>query len=60
MRYRFNFMFQLIYGIVTFISCFAVLYLITKEVNWISPSILGITNFIISGFFNFKNEKCKK
>lgn len=57
MKYCFNLKNQLIYGFVTFLFAFVIIYLIDKEINWITPIVIGITEFIIAGFFT--NKKCK-
>jgi hypothetical protein len=58
MKYNFDFKMQAIYGIVTFLTSFAVVYMITKKIDWISPTIIGLINFIVSGYYKY--EKCKK
>jgi hypothetical protein len=57
MKYNFNFKLQATYGIVTFLVCLAVLYMITKKIDWITPTIVGITNFAVAGYYSYK--KCK-
>ncbi len=51
LKYHFNFLFQLIYGVIGFGTALLVIYLITKEVNWISSGIIGVSEFIIAGFY---------
>jgi hypothetical protein len=51
MKYHFSFLFQLIYGIVGFATALLVIYFITREWNWITSGIIGISEFFISGFY---------
>jgi hypothetical protein len=51
MKYCFDFKTQMIYGIVAFIFALIIIYLLTKEVNWIVSIITGVFNFIISGYY---------
>jgi hypothetical protein len=51
LKYHFNFLFQLIYGIVGFVAALLVIYLITRELNWITSGIIGVSEFLIAGFY---------
>lgn len=51
LKYHFSFLFQFIYGIIGFGAALLVLYLMTKELNWISSGIIGISEFVIAGFY---------
>ncbi|VVB83072.1 Uncharacterised protein [uncultured archaeon] len=44
------------YGIVTFLISFAIIYLISKKIDLISPTIIGLVNFAVSGY---TYKKCK-
>jgi hypothetical protein len=55
MKYCFDFKMQLVYGIITFLSALAILYMFTGEINWIAYTVVGIITFIVSGFYT----KCK-
>jgi hypothetical protein len=57
MKYKFNFAIQLIYGIIAFAVSFLILYLLTREMDWITPSIIGVFEFIISGFYTQMHKK---
>jgi 1,4-dihydroxy-2-naphthoate octaprenyltransferase len=57
MKYKFNLKIQLIYAVVTFAVSFLILYLFTKEFDWITPSIIGVFEFIIAGFYTQMHKK---
>jgi hypothetical protein len=57
MKYQFNFKLQAMYGIITFIAAFVVIYLFSQNTDWISPSIIGLFNFAVSGYY-IKNQRC--
>jgi hypothetical protein len=57
MKYHFNLKMQAISGILAFGVTLLVLYLILNRVDWITASITGAVNFIISGYY--ANKKCK-
>lgn len=57
MRYKFNFLFQLFYGIVGFATAMLVIYLFTKGINWIASGIIGISEFALSGFYTRFNKQ---
>lgn len=58
MKYKFDLKIQSVYGLVGFISSGVILYLFTKQVDWVTPLLVGIANFIIAGFYT--SIKCKK
>jgi len=58
MKYHSDFKMQSIYGIVTFLVSLSIIYMVTKQIDWITPTIIGIVNFIVSGYYKY--EKCKK
>ncbi|MFA5993202.1 MAG: hypothetical protein WC796_05845 [Candidatus Pacearchaeota archaeon] len=61
MKYCFNLKVQAMYGIVTFLAAFGIIYLVSKELDWTSSLIIGVLNFAISGFYErAKIGKCKK
>jgi len=60
MKYRFNLKIQLIYAVATFAISFLILYLFTKEINWITPSIIGVFEFILAGFLYTQKPNKKK
>ena len=51
MKYKFNFLFQLVFGAFGFGISLLVLYLFTREINWLSSVIAGISQFALSGFY---------
>jgi len=57
LKYHFNFLFQLVYGVVGFGAALLVIYLINKDLSWISAGIIGVSEFVISGFYT-KLKKC--
>lgn len=57
MKYCFNLKFQLKYGILTFLLALAIIYIFTKKIDWITPLIVGVFEFAISGYFT--KLKCK-
>jgi len=59
MKYKFNFVFQFFYGIFGFLLALVIIYLFTKEWDWIASVIIGVSEFIISGFYT-RIEKVKK
>jgi hypothetical protein len=56
MKYCFNLKFQLIYGIVAFLLVFGILYLFTKQINFITPIIVGVVEFVVAGYYT--KSKC--
>lgn len=56
MKYRFNLIFQLFYGIIGFGIAMLIIYLFTKQINWIASGIIGISEFILSGFYTQFNK----
>ncbi|MFZ1971149.1 MAG: hypothetical protein WAU65_03155 [Candidatus Nanoarchaeia archaeon] len=58
MEYKFNFFFQLIYGIMAFAVAMVIIYLFDKRLDWIACGIIGISEFVIAGFYT-KCGKCK-
>jgi hypothetical protein len=57
MKYEFNLKIQLIYAVISFAISFLVLYLFTKEINWITPIIIGVFEFILAGFYTQMHKK---
>jgi hypothetical protein len=57
MKYKFNLKIQSIYGLIGFVSSLIILYLFTKQIDWITSLIIGIANFITAGFYT--TSKCK-
>jgi hypothetical protein len=57
MKYNFNLKLQAVYGITGFIMTLGLLYLFTHKLDWFTSSIIGVTNFAISGFYSA--GKCK-
>lgn len=58
LKYKFNLKVQLAYGIFAFLLSLGILYLFLKQLDWITASIVGIANFIISGYYT-TNMRCK-
>lgn len=58
MKYKFSFFFQLSYGVVSFAMALLIVYLFTKQLNWIAAGIIGVSEFIISGFYT-RFKKCE-
>ncbi len=56
MTYNFSPKIQLVYGIFGFLLTLGILYILLNELNWIASIIVGIANFIISGFYNKINK----
>jgi hypothetical protein len=56
MKYKFDLKMQLLYGAFTAISALAVLYLFNVSSAPITASIIGIINFAVAGFYDYK--KC--
>lgn len=51
MKYKFSFIFQLSYGVISFGMALLMIYLFTKQTNWIASGFIGISEFAISGFY---------
>lgn len=54
MKYIFDAKNQTLYGIVGFLLALIILYFVANEVNLIVSVIIGICDFIVSGFYNKK------
>jgi hypothetical protein len=50
---------QALSGILAFCITLFVLYIILKKVDWITASIIGVVNFIISGYYTQYKGKGK-
>jgi hypothetical protein len=51
MKYKFNLKIQILYGIFGFAIALGIIYLATRNLDWIGSSVVGLINFIISGFY---------
>lgn len=49
--YKFNLKIQLVYGVIGFLTSLAVLFLVLNEVRRIPAIVVGIGNFLVSGFY---------
>jgi 1,4-dihydroxy-2-naphthoate octaprenyltransferase len=57
MKYKSNFKFQIIYGLIGFLTALGIIYLVVKQIDWITSLAVGITNFLVAGFYTA--GKCK-
>lgn len=57
MRYKFNLKIQLIYGLISFIAALLIVYLFIKSFDWLTAGIVGMFEFIVSGFYTRMNKK---
>lgn len=57
MKYKFNLKIQLIYGVTGFILSLLIIYLFIKSFDWLSAGIIGLFEFIISGFYTRMHKK---
>ncbi len=60
MGYKFDFKTQAIYGLMGFFLTFLLILIFIRQVNLVASFIVGIFNFIISGFYTDMNVKSKK
>lgn len=49
--YKFNLKLQLVYGIVGLLTSLLVLFLILGKIEWITALFIGLTSFLVSGFY---------
>ena len=51
MKYKFDLRVQCIYGLSGLIFSFILIYLFTKQIDYITPLVVGAFNFGLAGFY---------
>ena len=59
MQYKFDPKIQTVYAITGFVLCLIVLYMILGEINWVAAVIVGIGNFLVSGYYTESYRTCE-
>jgi hypothetical protein len=60
MPYKLNLKMQAAYGLTSAVTALLVLYIVLSRLEWLTAAIVGVAQFLISGFFTeFYKKKCK-